>query len=514
MIPVLRPYQEQALETLRSKVRGGSRRLLLVGPTGMGKMVLIAAMIHSLRRNYNGRALFIAHRKELIDQIVVQLASYGILEVGVIRSNDERTNRTMPVQVSTVQSLARRDAPQADIVFIDEAHRAAAVQYVTVAAKYPTDLIVGWTATPVRMDGKPLGGCFDTLIEAATYSQLIADGFIVAPIVYAARAPVDLSEIPTVAGDYVIDALEQAMNTNQVVGDLVREWQTHADRRRTVVFACTVKHSLSICERFRSAGIAAEHLDGNTSEDVREATLARLDRGETRVVTNCQILGEGWDMPSVKCIAIARPTKSLSLFMQMAGRAGRPWNNVTSIILDLGSNVDRHGLPHEDRIWSLTEKSKRKVEKNPYRVCPACFAYVLENPCELCQHFEPTKPREIREDTSQSLVERRPEDERRVFFVSKVAEAQTKGFQPGWVGVKFKEKFGAWPPWSWSNEAKAKFASDEGWRMRQVNRERERDFWKQRQGLEVEVPDEQKVKRVVQKKVESEELFGGWFKKQ
>jgi DNA repair protein RadD len=483
------------MEALRAHVRAGLRCVLLFCPTAGGKTVLAAAIIHSGRRNFNARFLFIVHRLELIDQTVAQLARWGVTEVGVIRADDRRTNAMMPVQVATIQTLGRRDLPPADIVFSDECHHDAAEGRKRVLAAYPDATYIGLSATPIRLDGKPLGDIYQVIETAATYSELIADGSIVAPVVYGSPAPVDLSGVHTQLGDYVIDELEVAMNQAKVVGDLVKEWQVHADGRRTVVFACTIKHSLTIVEKFCEAGIRAEHLDGTTPEDARKACLKRLDDGLTQVVSNVGILQEGWDQPSCKCIMLARPTKSLSLYMQQVGRVMRPWHpqglstnpSIVPLVLDHAGNVDRHGMPHEDRVWSLDEKPRRKKEVSEYHVCPSCYAYVRENPCELCGYMKPVEERKIRTDENVGLVERKPEDERRVFFVALVEKARSHGFKPGYAGAKFKEKYNQWPPWSWSNEAKQAFAEDRSWQYRQVKREEERKHWQEKNAESIEV---------------------------
>lgn len=481
MTETLRPYQQRAIDRLRLHVQHGRRRILLVCPTGAGKSSIAAAIVASARANHGARVLFFAHRLELVNQPVDRFAVYGVTEVGVMRADDVRTNAMMPVQVATVQTLSRRDLPPADIVIVDEAHRAPGNSYKRILAAYPDATIIGLTATPCRLDGKPLGDVFDAIEVVASYSELIEQGFIAEPRVFSTKQTPDLSKVHTRAGDFVESELETAMIEPQVVGNVVEEWLAHSERRRTVVYACTIAHSKAMVDRFIAAGVRAEHLDGETPEADRAAILDRLTRGETELVSNCQVLTEGWDCPPAKCIVMARPTKSLALYMQCVGRALRPWNDVRPIVIDCGRNVDAHGLPHEDREWSLTSEAKR-VSGKKYRMCPACFAYVSKNPCELCGFAPPVKEREIRTDESIKLVVRQAmtNDPRRSFYDAQVNRARSMGFKPGFAAAKFKEKFdGQWPPWSWSKETKAEFARDEEWQRRQVKRERERAYWQE-----------------------------------
>ena len=476
MVP-LRPYQAAGIEALRSHVRAGRSRVLLQLPTGGGKTVVAAAIIASARQNFGARVLFFAHRLELVNQTVRQLARWGVVDVGVMRGDDDRTNPSAPVQVATVQTLARRKLPEADIVFIDEAHRAAGATYQRVIEAYPDATIVGLSATPCRLDGKPLGDVFDALELGGTYAELIADGFIVEPVVYSSRTSPDLSRIHTRAGDFDEGELEEAMMQPHVVGCIVGEWQAHAEGRRTVAYAVTVAHSQAIVERFTTAGIPAEHLDGTTPEAERAAILARVESGETLVVSNCAVLTEGWDCPPVKAVIMARPTKSLSLYMQCVGRTLRPWGNVTPIVLDHGGNVERHGLPTTDRIWSLSGIPQTDKAKSEHHVCKGCFAYVRKNPCELCGYVAIVVPREIREEAGVLKIINAESDDRRAFFVAQLERARARGFKPGFASAQWKEKYGAWPPWPWSQEAKLAFADDGDWQKRNTDRENEKAHW-------------------------------------
>lgn len=471
----LRPYQENALGALRAAADAGLSRLLFQCPTGAGKTVVAAAVVSSAR-SLGSAALFVAHRLELIDQAVAQIAAWGVPRIGVIRADDERTDPGAPVQVATIQTLARRKLPHADIVIVDEAHRIMADQYQRVISAYPDAIIIGLTATPCRMDGKGLGNTFQKLISVVTYSDLIAIGSIVAPIVYGAHIEVDLSEVHTVQGDYKLDELNTKMVQPQVVGSVVDEWADNSMGRRSVIFAVTLEHSRALVASLQGAGARAEHLDGTTPLDERRAILGRLKAGPTQVVSNVGVLCEGWDMPEVKCGSIARPTKSLALFMQMVGRFLRPWGDVTPVLIDHGGNVMRHGLPHEDRVWTL-ETGGRVIDRMKLRTCPGCYAFVTKNPCPLCGFAPPVEAREVRVDASVKLT-KFDGDPRKLAFDRLVEQSRAKGFKPGYASAKWKEANGdQWPPRSWSDEAKNKFAADEEWQKRQRYRELEREHW-------------------------------------
>jgi superfamily II DNA or RNA helicase len=288
--------------------------------------------------------------------------------------------------------------------------------------------------------------------------------------------------VGTVAGDYHGGELETAMRAPHVVGDVVESWRKHAEGRRTVVFAVGVEHSRDLAERFELAGARVAHLDGSTPEDERAAILLGLELGRLDVVCNVDVLTEGWDQPKVKCAIMARPTKSLTKWMQCAGRILRPWGDQAPLILDHSGNVDRHGLPHEDREWSLDGQAKRKPN-GKLRVCPGCYGYVETSPCPLCGHSFAMAmvPRSLR--TADGVMERVGArevsvDPKRAQYDALVDEARRKGFKPGYASAKWKEKNGnVWPSWAWSQSTKADFARDAEWQARVSKRTKEREFW-------------------------------------
>lgn len=473
----LRPYQTAAIDTLRGHRAAGQRRLLLTLPTGAGKTLTASELIRSAL-SMGRMVLFVVHLRELVNQTVRAFERLGITHVGVMRGDDGRVDASAPVQIASIQTLARRDRPAADVIILDEAHRSLSDSYVkNVWEAYPNAVVIGLTATPCRGDGRALGERYDALIVGATYSELIASGHVADPIVYAPRVEIDMSRVRRVGGDWDDGEVEKVMSS--IVGDIVPTWLKHAEGRRTICFASGIAHSKDIVRRFIEAGITAEHLDGTTPDAEREAILARLESGATTLVSNCAVLTEGFDAPAVRCVISARPTLSLVLHMQTAGRGLRP-GAVQPIIIDHAGNVGRHGMPHEDRVWSITGPAKRAATKSPYKTCKACFAYILASAkvCPHCKAEAPEPPPKALPVETAGTIERVGAQElERDFYVSCVNLARSRGFKPGMAAFKFKEKFGRWPPWAWSQETKRMFADDEDWQDRLERRVREREFW-------------------------------------
>lgn len=492
----LRDYQQRTVDTCRKHAADGYTRILVVAPTGAGKMAMAAAIMHRALRLFGDPSLFAVHRKEVVEHCVCQLAHFGVTEVGIMRADDERTDPSQPIQVASRATLARRDLPPAKIVIVDEAHYAPNAIRELVQA-YHDAIVFGFTATPIGDLG---GNLFQIIVQSATYKELIAAKWLAEePLIWGIERQVDLSAVTTVAGDFEMGGLETAMDQPQVTGNIVETWQKRSEGRRTVGFACGIKHSLSIVEAFRTAGVRAAHLDGTTPENERSELLAKLESGELQVLVNVDVLSEGFDQPNLKYIISARPTLSLIKWIQQCGRGMRFWNNIRLVIADHAGNTDRHGAPHLDRAWSL-ESASRLVDKNPYRMCPACYAYVKFNPCELCKHLAPLQERPaVRENASAVLVEKKMEDVRRADFLALLQTASARGFRPGYALAKWKEKYGDWPPRSWGEEAKRMFAMDKAWQFRQTKRENERAYW-------------QGQKQADDAPIAPEDAFGGWLK--
>lgn len=461
-----RPYQVEGIDAARRAIAEGVKRVLLVLATGGGKTV-VAALVALGALLKGKRVLFVGPRREIIAQAFWKLVEAGIPELscGVIMADgviphavtrqpyDARRPHA-PVQVASVQTLANRKPPPADVVFIDEAHHATSETWAKIIAHYTEAgaVVVGLTATPCRADGAGLSKWFDRMHVIAGFADLAAQGFLVTPRVFSTPHAPDLSKVRlTRSGEYNAEELAATMRTRALVGDVVEHWRKHAEGRTTVVFAASVEHSRDLCEAFRAAGVAADHVDANTDPAERDAALARLARGETTVLCNMGICTEGWDLPRCKCVIIARPTKSLSLFLQMAGRGLRPWEDVSAILLDHAGVVHEHGLPQDDREWSLDGRVKRKGAV-AVRTCDGCYAALPGGTavCTECGYVFPVEEREVPEVVDGELleVESKPKPtvtERAGWYATALAEAAARGRKLGYARHRYREKFDVWP---------------------------------------------------------------------
>jgi superfamily II DNA or RNA helicase len=467
--PVLRPYQVDMVARVEAERLAGRRRILLVLVTGGGKTVVIADIIAAARAR-GERVLVLAHRRELITQTSQKLyavgVGHGIVQAGFPSRPGEA------VQVASIQTLharairsAKMDLPPADLVVVDEAHHARSESYQRIVASYPAATLIGMTATPCRGDGRGLGNTFQVIVEGPPAADLIRDGFLVGTRVYAPARP-DLRGVHTRAGDYVETELAERMDKPKLVGDIVSTWLRIGERRPTVVFATGVSHSVHLRDSFRAAGVAAEHIDGSTPIEQRDAILADLKAGRVDVVCNAMVLTEGWDCPEVSCLVLARPTKSIGLHRQMIGRVLRPApSKIDALILDHAGAVFAHGFAEDAITWTLEEdqRAENKVHaargqahRSTLTTCPECHAVRFEGKaCGECGWRPQPKPRAVdvidgdlgRVDRSRRVhAHVDGPDARLDFYRQLLWIADEREYQRGWAAHQFKAKFGTWPP--------------------------------------------------------------------
>jgi superfamily II DNA or RNA helicase len=353
------------------------------------------------------------------------------------------------------------------LIVVDECHHATARTWRKILEAYPDAIILGLTATPCRGDGRGLGGIFEKIIECPQIAELIAHNppCLVPSRVYAPANP-DLTGVEVRQGDYVANQLEERMDKAKLVADIVSTWHKWGERRKTVCFATGVGHSIHLRDEFIKCGVRAEHIDGTTPKDERDATLARLASGDIELVTNCMVLTEGWDMPEVGCCILARPTKQMGLFRQMIGRVLRPHpesGKKDCVVLDHSGAVFRHGLPEDPVVWTLSED---KTASNPtldarkpdafggpkILECTQCSA-IREGgkACPCCGFLPVRKPTIVipREGDLALVQGRNPgnaEVDKQRWYNEFAGYAQERNHKPGFAYYKFEEKFGYSPP--------------------------------------------------------------------
>jgi len=410
----LRDYQVDGVNGVRNSYRSGFNAPLFVLPTGGGKTVVFCHIAEqTAKRNKN--VLILVHRVELLRQTSKALTKSGVVH-GLI--NPKYTpNLTASVQVASVQTLVRRldRIKIPDVIVVDEAHHATAGSWKKVIEAFPNAKILGVTATPCRGDGRGLGskygGVFDDIVIGPQISELIEKGHLVSPVVYAPPQKLDLSNIRIIRGDYDAKETELAVDKPTITGDAVQHYMKLCSGVPAVAFCVSIKHAENVAEEFRAKGFRAYAVSGEMDDDIRTRILDGLGNGTVDVVTSCDLISEGTDIPAIGCAILLRPTQSTGLYLQQVGRALRKFEGKKhSLILDHVGNWRTHGLPDDDRDWTLEGKKRRSKKANDdeenvrIQQCTECFMVHEPGPeCPSCGHVYPIK--EIMPDQVEGTLE-------------------------------------------------------------------------------------------------------------
>lgn len=398
----LRPYQEQLVNELHTAWKDGYKAPCIVLGCGGGKSCIVAEIAR--RTTWNGkRVLFLVHRKELVDQIFRTFVRWGVL---------------MDLcQIGMVQTFTRRlkKLPKPALIITDENHHSTASSYKRIYDYFPNVPRVGVTATPVRLNGDGLGDVNDKLIVGVSTKWLINHKCL-APYDYYAPCITDLTGLHTKMGEYVTADIEKAMIKNTVFGDAIKYYKSLANGKKAVCYCSSLKHSMATAKAFCNAGIRAVHIDGSTPKAERDKIISDFRKGDITILCNVDLISEGFDVPDCECTILLRPTHSLTLYIQQSMRCMRYREGKKAIIIDHVGNYARHGMPDDDRVWTLEKKKHKSVKKaeeeqsKKIKSCPECF-FTFESPppgttpvCPHCGYVFPKAEREVEVDTEAHLI--------------------------------------------------------------------------------------------------------------
>lgn len=396
----LRPYQSELIKNTRALMAQGAKSILIQSPTGSGKTLLTAHMLHTAAQK-GMASFFVVHRRELIKQSTQAFALEG-LRHGIIAAGFQEDRRHL-VQIASVQTLARRFRRyrQPRLVVWDECHHLAAGSWSKLFASFPQAFHIGLSATPERLDGRGLEKFFQEMIHGPSVEWLIQNKFLSNYRLYAPTRP-DLSQVHTRMGDFVQSEVTSIIDKPGITGDVIQHYKRFCYGKRAVVFCVSIAHSSHVVEQFNAAGIKAAHVDGETPQEERDEKINAFKNGNVKILSNVELFGEGFDVPAIEAAILLRPTQSLALFLQTCGRALRPSpGKEYAVILDHVGNFERHGLPDDDRTWSLMgnrgERSRKQDSPNSVKVCPKCFAAQFSGRpvCQFCQFVFETRQRDI-----------------------------------------------------------------------------------------------------------------------
>jgi superfamily II DNA or RNA helicase len=441
----LRDYQKKGIMEIRQAYRRGAMSVCYTLPTGGGKTILFS---HITEQAYKkGKSVFIlVHRDNLLGQASEKLTEIGIRH-GVISPRYPQLRYR--VQVASVQTLVRRlnqfNCP--DLIIIDECHHAASNTWKKIIEHYASARILGVTATPVRLDGKGLGNYFEELIIGPNIKDLVSDGYLSHPLIYAPSVP-DMVGAKRTAGDYNRRSSFEKMRNKHITGCAVSHYTKLCPGEPAIAFCVSIEHANIIRDQFRGAGYKSEALHSKIPENLREKYINDLGKGRINVLTSCDIVSEGTDIPILRASILLRPTMSVGLYMQQVGRALRPYpGKPNAIILDHAGNCLRHGLPTDRIEWMLT-KDKIKFEHDiEVRRCPICFCiHKPSSTCPECGHVYVVKKKrkQIEQKEGELKLINKQEVQKKLEKANNLKEihkiAKQAGYKPGWAWIKWKEK--------------------------------------------------------------------------
>lgn len=464
----LRPYQTAAIAHLREAMRE-HKRVVLQLATGAGKTI-IASNIVQMALDKGRKVLFLAPRRELIDQAASAFERHGI-RVGKIMAGRQRDDMA-DMQVASFDTLHARGIrkgsmrmPPADLIIVDEIHLAVADSRQEVLNAYPDARLIGLTATPARGDGRGLGELVTGMVFGPSITLLTSLGYLV-PVRYYAPSKPDLAKLKLGKdGDYQESGLANRMDTPKLVGDIVDNWLRIAPDRRTVVFCVNCAHSLHLRDEFILRGIRAAHVDGETPHGERAEILEGTRSGKYQVLCNVFVASYGLDIPVLDCAVLARPTKNITLYLQTCGRVLRPWEGKSdALIIDHAGAVEENGFVDDEVPWSLDTVMKVKDLKKAalessgkpkQMTCPCCTWVFGGSPkCPQCGYqmvplgkavpVHEADLQEVKREASK-LNRHVTWDEKRQFFGMLRQYCAEHGKGNGLAAHRYRDKFGVWP---------------------------------------------------------------------
>ena len=423
----LYPHQEEFMGAIR-KALMTHKSIIARAPTGMGKTILAAFIADRTD------VLMTVHRKELLRQ----------------------TETVVKGRICMIQTLTRHDFIPPKVLIVDEAHLSMAKTWQSVIRKCldAGSLVIGLTATPCRLDGRPLGDIYEAIVESKNEQWLINNGYLSNYTYYVPHIP-NMSGARKSKGDYALNDVLTAMN-GRVIDDAVGKYKLLASGKRTITFCASIEHSKQTVEAFKAQSIPAEHIDGTMTDNARREAIQRFaDNGG--IISNVNIMTEGFDLSAqigrditVEAVMILRPTASLALHRQMIGRALRR-KPYPAIIMDFAGNVERHGFPSDAIEWTLKGKSKRLSDAISIQRCPDCFHVQKPAPiCGACGYVFTADGKIIDEVAGELCVidsvewnraRRREVDEART-YPELVKIEKSRHYKVGWAEHQYKNKYG------------------------------------------------------------------------
>lgn len=389
----LRHYQSEAVENIINSFDGGINKQLITLPTGSGKTIVMAALAKTLDK----RTLLLAHREELIRQAEEKFKLvWPEVEIGICMANQNEPDKQ--IVFGSVQSCSRDQRLERlkergfEILLIDEAHHAHSPSYQKIIKElgfdvppfcnpYNKKLMVGVTATPMRSDDKELGDIFEKITYNLSIGTMIRSGYLSPVVGRRILTRTSIQEVNTRAGDFAIGELSEAINTPERNKFIAETYKKYAANRKGIAFCSDVQHCKDLAEAFRIAQIPAKAIYGDMNPFERKLALEELKKGQIQIATSCGVLTEGFDEPTISCVAMARPTKFKGLYIQCVGRGLRLHPSKSNCLVldfaDEGHNLEttaslRKTIPEAQYLGDGMESEEKEKQSHSIYIKRVC----------------------------------------------------------------------------------------------------------------------------------------------
>ena len=467
------PFQTQNVQSIRERYRSGDNAVLYQLSTGGGKTYTFCYIAESAARLGN-RVWILVHRQELIRQTSESLRVIGVHH-GIIAPGytpDPFAN----IQVCSVQTLVRRLGKllPPHLIIVDECHHTIAATYAKILAFYHQAKVLGVTATPCRLDGRGLGrhcgGYYDSMVNGPPFSELVAMKRLCMPRIFAPPVGADFGGLHKRYGDFIKAEVSAAMDKPKITGCAVEHYDRISPNEPTIAFCASVAHAENVAEEFRRKGFQAASIDGTMHDVDRKRRISDLGNGGLHVLTSCDIVSEGTDIPLVSSAILLRPSASLSMVLQQIGRAARvsPGKSHFNVIDHVG-NTERHelqglGRSEWDIEWSLDGEVKKKKSASAsgpgFKQCNKCYSVHAPAPsCPCCGHVYEVMARELEQvdghlreidpatlerlqkiETDRERWSRVREEQSCKTYEDFSALAKKRGYAQSWAGIRWSQK--------------------------------------------------------------------------
>lgn len=455
---MLRDYQVDLFNKLRTKMAAGFRKVIAAMATGSGKSVVAIEIIKGALAK-GKRVAFCVDRIVLAEQFAKMCYDAEINDFSIMQADNQLYKPHYPFQIITAQTLARRDVEPFDLVIVDEAHMIYK-SLMEKMSKWDKSFWIGLTATPYT---KGLGKYWDGLVTGMTMVELIKNGYLVDYDVYGPQKyEPDLNGVKTVGDDYNKKQLAERTDQKKLIGDMVEHYHKVIEGKKTMVMAVNIAHAEHISAQFNENGVKSDFIHCYLPHDEIREKLDRFKNNGVMIMASVDMLSRGFDMPSCEAIIVGRPTKSVNYHIQALGRVLRPYNGKEkAIILDHAGNCKRLGMPSwyvPEHLDDGTRKEKKNISKERLpKECPMC-GYLKEvgvYKCPKCG-FEPKrKPGVLTVDGELKLMskinvqnerlKRATQDSKDKLYAKLRAGASVIGYQDGWAAHQYRKYFGVWP---------------------------------------------------------------------